>query len=285
MSAVPLAEAAGRRSVLAGEVAKLGAFLRRDALVAWSYRASFVSEWTGLAFQAVIFYLIGRMVDRQTLPVYGGTHAGYMEFASIGIALGAFLQLALSRVAAGIRSEQLMGTLESLMMTPTSPATVQVGTAVYDVLYIPLRTATFLVGVALAFGLHFHADGFLPATIVLLTFIPFAWGLGVVSAAAVTTFKRGHGVAGLVVGAMTVASGAYIPLSVLPHWVRGLTSMNPITLAVEGMRRPLLAGGWDGVAHAVAVLAPTSVLTLAAGIVLFRLALRREHRRGTLGTY
>jgi ABC-2 type transport system permease protein len=274
-----------RSALVAGDLLKLGAFLRRDALVAWSYRASLLSEWFTLGLQAVIFYFVGRMVDPSTLPAYGGSRASYMEFAAVGIALGAFLQLALGRVAQGIRSEQMMGTLESLMMTPTSPATVQVGTVIYDLVYIPIRTAAFLAVVAVAFGLHFHADGFLPALLVLVAFVPFAWGLGVISAAAVTTFKRGHGVAGIVIGALTLVSGAYIPLSVFPHWVERLTGANPITLAVEGMRRPLLAGGWTGVGHAIALLTPVSAITLTVGIGLFRLALRREHRRGTLGTY
>jgi len=267
------------------EIAKLAAFLRRDALVAWSYRTSLLSEWVMLALQAGMFYFVGRIVDPSKLPAYGGSRASYMEFAAVGIALGAFLQLSIGRVANGIRSEQMMGTLESLMMTPTAAATVQVGTVVYDLLYIPLRTTIFLATVGIAFGLRFEPSGFLPAALVLLAFIPFAWGLGVASAAAVATFKRGEGVAGIVVAALTLVSGAYIPLSVFPGWIADATRYNPIALAVTGMRGPLLAGGWTGVPHALALLAPMSAITLATGITLFKLALRREHRRGTLGLY
>jgi ABC-type polysaccharide/polyol phosphate export permease len=267
------------------ELPKLAAFLRRDALVAWSYRASLLSEWAMLGLQAVMFYFVGRMVNVETLPAYGGVRASYLEFAAVGIALGAFLQLSLGRVATGIRSEQMMGTLESLMMTPTAPSTIQAGTVVYDLVYIPVRTAIFLGVVAVAFGLHFEPSGFLPAALVLLAFVPFAWGLGVASAAAVTTFKRGEGVAGILVAALTLVSGAYIPLAVFPHWVMRAATANPITLAVNGMRAPLITGSWTGVAHALVILVPTSAATLAVGIVLFRLALRREHRRGSLGMY
>ena len=95
-----------------------------------------------------------------------------------------------------MQQEQLAGTLESLLMTPTSPATIQVGAVVYDLIYIPIRTAVFLVVIALAFGLDFYASGLLPALVVLVVFIPFVWGLGVASAGATLTFRRAPGSSG-----------------------------------------------------------------------------------------
>ena len=79
-----------------------------------------------------------------------------------------FVQFALDRVAIAVRGEQLMGTLESVLMTPTAPATIQLGSVSFDLLYIPLRTAIFLGGIALAFGLHYDRDGILPALLILL---------------------------------------------------------------------------------------------------------------------
>lgn len=277
--------AARGRSVL-GEVAKLPAFLRRDLLVAWSYRLAFVSEWGGLALQALMFWFVSRMVDPASLPAYGGSSPTYMEFVAVGIAMSAFVQLALSRVGVGLRGEQVQGTLESLLLTPTSPATIQLGTVFYDLLYIPLRTAAFLVAVALAFGLHFDAGGFLPALVVLVSFIPFVWGLGVLNAGFLLTFRSGGGVAGFVVTLLTLFSGAFFPLDLLPGWAETVAELNPIALAIEGMREPLLGGsGWSGVGGTVLVLVPLAVLSLAAGMTAFRLALRRERARGTLGLY
>ena len=42
----------------------------------------------------------------------------------------------------------------------------------------------FLVAVAIGFGLEFNADGLVPALLVLVAFVPFVWGLGLISAAA-----------------------------------------------------------------------------------------------------
>jgi ABC-2 type transport system permease protein len=273
-------------STFAGELRKLPAFVRRDFLVAWSYRLPFITDWIGLAFQALIFYFIGLMVDPSKLPTYGGEQTTYLAFAAVGIAISAFLTLALGRVSAGIQQEQLAGTLESLLMTPTSPATVQLGAVFYDLIYVPLRTAVFLVIIAVAFGLDFHANGVVPALVVLVVFIPFVWGLGVAAAGATLTFRRGSGAVGLVMTVLVLFSGAYYPLDLLPGWIADLAEVNPITIAVDGMREPLLGGtGWEGVGRAVAVLLSLAVASLALGAVAFRSALRRERRRGTLGLY
>jgi ABC-2 type transport system permease protein len=274
-----------RPSGFTDELRKLSAFARRDLLIAWSYRGAFFGEWIGLLTGAATFYFVGLMVDPETLPSYGGTHATYMEFVAAGIALGAFIQLGLGRVGAALRGEQLMGTLESLLMTPTSLSTIQVGSAAYDLIYVPIRTAVFFVVIAVAFGLHFDAAGGGPAALALLLFIPFVWGLGVLSAALTLTFRRGSGAFGLAVSALMVGSGAFFPLDLLPHWVTSVARFNPITLAVEGLRRPLLGGGWDGIWPDALLLTPMSVGTLAIGLFAFRVALRREQRRGTLGLY
>jgi ABC-2 type transport system permease protein len=271
---------------LFGELRKLGAFGRRDLLVAWSYRMSFVTDWVGLAVQIILFGLISKLIDPSKIPAYGGTQATYMQFVVVGIALGVFLQIGLHEVVAGIRQEQLMGTLESLLVTPTAPATIQLGSVVYQLIYIPLRTAIFLIVVSWLFGLHFHASGLAPSALILFVFVGFVWGLGVISAAGILTYRRGAGALALGVGMLTLLSAAYFPLDVLPHWLSVIASANPVTIAIDGMRDSLIGGtGWSDVWPRLAVLAPISAIALLIGVYAFRRALRREQRLGTLGLY
>lgn len=273
-------------TTVAAELRKLPAFVRRDFLVAWSYRLPFVGDWLGLVLQAFMFYFVGLMVDPSKLPTFGGSQVSYLEFVAVGIAMSAFVTLALGRVAAGMQQEQFAGTLESLLMTPTSPATVQLGSVVYDLIYIPIRTGVFLVAIAIAFGLHFDLGGILPSAVVLLAFIPFVWGLGVASAGTTLTFRRGSGFVGLASTVLVLFSGAFYPLELLPDWLASLAEANPITIAVDGMREPILSGtGWDGVGRTVLILLPLSAASLTAGVLVFRAALRRERRQGTLGLY
>jgi ABC-2 type transport system permease protein len=279
-------QARGRLSLFFEETAKLPAFARRDFLIAWSYRFAFVSDALALFLQAFLFYFVGLLVDERKLPEFGGSRVSYMEFVVIGIALAAFLQIGLGRVSAALRREQMIGTLESILVTPTSPSTIQLGSVVYDLIYVPLRTGIFLVLVAVGFGLDFNLAGLPPATLVVLFFVPFVWGLGLISAAGTLTFRGGAAGVGFAITLLTLSSGAYFPLDLLPRWLEALALVNPMAIAIEGMREPLLGTvDWAETFQRLLVLAPMSAVSLAAGLVAFRLALGRERRQGTLGLY
>jgi ABC-2 type transport system permease protein len=270
----------------AAEAKKIPAFLRRDFLVAWSYRLGFFTDVVGLVTQVITFYFLGMLVDPAQLPEYGGTRATYLEFVSIGLAVGMFVLVALSRVATAVRGEQMMGTLESVLVTPTNSSTVQIGSVSFDVLYVPIRTAIFLALIAVTFGLDMSPGGILPAVLVLVALIPFVWGLGVLSAAAIVTFRRGAGIVGIGATLVGLVSGAVFPLALLPGWAQAIGEANPIAIAIDGMREVLLGGeGWSAAVHDALVLAPASIASLAVGLFAFRLALHRERRRGTLGLY
>jgi len=275
-----------RPPIVLEEARKMLAFVRRDFLIAWSYRTAFFSDWLNLAFQIALFYFVGHLVNPALLPSYGGESVTYVEFVAVGIAVTSFMQIGLGRVVTVMRSEQLMGTLESLLLTPTAPTTVQLGSVMYDVLYVPIRTVVFLGLTALVLGAHFDPGGILPAAIVLIAFIPVVWGLGMISAAGIVVFRRGLGVVGLLTVLLTALSSTYFPLDVLPSWLETLARLNPISITLAAARGALLGGsGWSDVFPALRVLVPAAAVAIAFGVYAFRLALRTERRRGTLGLY
>jgi ABC-2 type transport system permease protein len=280
--------AAGRRraaGVLA-ETRKLSAFMRRDVFVMLSYRVAFLSDLVFIGVQAVVFSFLAKMVDPAQLPTYHGKVATYLEFVMIGVVISTVSSLLLQRVATAMRQEQMMGTLEALLTSPTSPATTQVGSIALDLLLIPARMGALLVLVALTFGLDFQVDGVLPGAVVFAAFVPFVWGLGLVAAASTLTFRRGGGLAAAGMSGIALVSGAFFPLALLPGWIQALAAVNPVAIALEGIRESLIGGaGWAEVGPDVLLLIPLSALAVAGGAVAFRAALAREHRHGTLGLY
>lgn len=268
------------------ELRKLLAFARRDFRVALSYRMAFVSDLIGLAGQVVVFYFIGLLVDPSELPTYGGTQVTYLEFAAVGIGIAVLMQFGLQYVSQAIRGEQLMGTLDSLLMTPTAWSTLQVGSVAFELVFLPIRITVFLGAIAVAFGLGFQASGILPTIVLLLAFIPFLWGLGIVSAALVLTFRRGGGMVALGTLALALVSGLYFPTDVLPQGLQQIADHNPVAVATNGIRSALVGGAdWASTTSDLALLVPFAVASLLLGALCFRLALRRELRLGTLGQY
>jgi ABC-2 type transport system permease protein len=272
--------------VFVEELRKVPAFFRRDLLVLFSYRFAFVGDWLNLILQVVIFYFVGRMVDPSNLPVIRGVRVSYMEFVAIGIALTSFVQISLGRVISVIRGEQMMGTLEALVVTPTTLTTLQLGSVAYDLVYIPIRIALFLAFASAVFDVHLVLSGLGPAAGVLMFFIPFVWGLGALGAAGVMTFRRGAGFVGIGLSVLTIASGTYFPVTLLPGWLEWVARHNPITLALHATRLSLLGGaGWEAVVPAIRVLAPVALVSIVIGVFALRAAVRRERRLGTLGLY
>ena len=268
------------------ELRKVPAFLRRDFLLAWSYKVAFFSDILNMVFQLALFYFVGRLVDPSRLPTFHGTRATYVEFVTVGIALSSLLQLGLGRGVASLRDEQLMGTLEPLLMTPTAPITLQLGSLTYDLLYVPIRTVLFLLLAAIVLHAHFAVAGLAPTVAILLVFIPFVWGLGLLSAAAVVVFRRGSSLVGVAAIVLSSGSSAYFPIAVFPGGLRLLAGLNPVTVALDATRTALLGGGGLSTAvPALLALAPIGVISFVGGAAALRLALARERRKGSLGLY
>jgi ABC-2 type transport system permease protein len=273
-------------ATVVAETRKLSAFIRRDVFVMLSYRVAFLSDLVFIGVQAVVFSFLAKMVDPAQLPTYQGKVATYLEFVMIGVVISTVSSLLLQRVATAMRQEQMMGTLEALLTSPTSPATTQVGSIALDLLLIPARMAALLVLVALTFGLDFQLDGVVQAAAVFAAFVPFVWGLGLVAAASTLTFRRGGGLAAAGMSGIALVSGAFFPLALLPGWIQALAAVNPVAIALEGIRESLIGGaGWSALGPDVLLLIPLSGLAVAVGAVAFRAALAREHRHGTLGLY
>jgi ABC-2 type transport system permease protein len=273
-------------AVARAELGKLPAFVRRDLLIALSYRTAFAGDIVFLGAQMVVFAFIARLVDSDALPAYGGAATSYMEFVAIGIVLSLVVGVLLGRVATAIRQEQLQGTLEALLATPAAVSTVQAGSVAFDLLWVPVRMILFLAVITLTFGLDFEAAAVPKVAVLLLAFLPFVWGLGLISAAAILAFRRGGGATALVISVLAIASGAYFPLTLLPGSLEAVGRVNPFAQVLEGMREALLGGaGWEPVAADAAVLVGPSAALLLVGVAAFRLALARERRNGTLGLH
>jgi ABC-2 type transport system permease protein len=273
-------------SVLVAEARKVPAFMRRDLLVMLSYRAAFAGDLFYIAVQAVMFGFVAELIDDSKLPSYGGVPASYFDFVMIGVIITTVCTVLLQRVATAVRQEQMIGTLEALLVTPTSATTVQVGSVAFDLVFVPIRMALLLAAVAITLGLGYELSGVLPSLVLLAGLVPFVWGLGLVTAAAIVTFRRGTGPLGVIMSVLGLASGAFFPLTLLPDWIQRLAEANPVAIVLEGAREALIGGaGWDAVGTNALLLGAVSGLAMLGGVQAFRAALAREHRRGTLGLY
>lgn len=258
-------------------------FLRRDFLMEISYRFGFVLQLLGILFSTTSFYFISQLLTPGAsgfLEQYGGN---YFSFVLIGMAFTGYQSVALNTFSSVIRSGQVSGTLEALLMTPTRLPTILLSSSLWEFLFTTLRVAIYLTMGVLLFGADLQQANVLSALVILGMTVLAMSGIGILSASFIMVLKRGDPVSFMFSSLSTLLGGVYYPISVLPGWLRLAAQFFPLTHALEAMRRALLNGAsladlW----RETAILAGFAVVLLPLSMVAFRQAVRLARRDGSL---
>jgi ABC-2 type transport system permease protein len=268
-------------------VTKLLAFLKRDFQIEASYRVGLVTQLVWVGLSACSYYFLARFVGSALLPgaltAYGGD---YFAFILVGVALDTFHTTFLDAFSRSVRDAQLAGTLETLLTTQTSLSKIVVFSAAYRFVVAFLVVLLYLgVGWSSSAAQDRGVNWLLAAVVLFLAVLVFA-SLGILSASYVIFFKRGSPVPLLLGGLSWLIGGILYPISVLPAPLRTMSSLLPMTHAVEGLRSALLRNaGWGEAWPSVGPLLLFAALLLPASLASFEFATRRARVDGTLGHY
>jgi ABC-2 type transport system permease protein len=110
--------------------------------------------------------------------------------------------------------------------------------------------------------------------------------IGFAAAALVVATQQGGQVPALLAAALTLLSGAFFPLSVLPAWLRALADLSPLTYALRALRASTLPGGGAAeIVHDLAIVAGSAAVLLPLSVLCLTLALRRARATGRLASF
>jgi ABC-2 type transport system permease protein len=267
-------------------MAVAAAFLKRDFSLAISYRLSFLLQFGGIFLSVAVFYFLSQLFGSAVAPqleAYGGD---YFSFVLIGLAFSGYMGLSLSSFAQSIRENQMTGTLEIMLLSPTRLSAILLSSSLWSYVLMTVRFIVYLLLGVLVFGFSLGQANLLAALVVLLLSIASFSGIGIISAAFVMVLKKGDPISWLFGGVSTLLAGVFYPVSVLPDWLEPLSRILPLTYALDAMRLTMLQGyslydiGFD----ILILLGFTLVLTPIA-LVAFRQALRRAKMEGSLIQY
>ncbi len=262
---------------------KLWAFLLRDLQAQVSYRLAFLLQLSGMLFTVLALYFVAKMVDPGTKGLDG---IPPFEWMLVGLAFQFYFSTALYSFSAKIRSEQMLGTLEAMLVSPTPTSVVIFSSAAWDFVYGGLRVALYLGAAVFLFGVRLHANNLLGLGLgIVLTLLSSA-GLGILSASFILYFKRGDPVNFLLSGLTTFFGSVLFPVEQLPEWIRPVSDYLPITWSLRVVRGALLAGEtFSDLEQELLRLAVLTAILLPTGLVCSRFAIRRAKREGTLVQY
>lgn len=186
---------------------------------------------------------MGNAVGGQNAASYFATRTGTTNiviYEILGSAVWMTSWVVVEDVGAGIRDEQIKGTLEQNFLAPVSRFTLLVGLSLTDIV---ITSALFLVvvGVSVAIVIPSSFLTIIPAFLTLLLGLIPLFGIGFLFAGFVVRFKEPYIIIQILNLVFATLTGTYYPVTFLPYWVQLLSGVLPQTYVIEDMRRIVIA--------------------------------------------
>ncbi len=265
---------------------KFSAFLLRDFLEEISYPLAFLWRVGAILFRLVTFYFLARLVEGTALPQltpYGGH---YFPFVMLGLALASFQGVALSAISNNILYGMYTGTLEAMLVTPTSLSTIVFASMFYQFCSALVKIVIYLVFGFWFFGLALGQVNLAATALVLILTLLAHLPLGILAAAFILIFKQGDPVTTILGSVSGLLGGVYFPVAILPGWVQIIARFLPFTYALEGLRQAVLNGrSISQLGHQILILAAFAAVLLPLSLAVFAWAVRQAKRLGTLSQF
>ena len=222
----------------------------------------------GIMYPVLYLVLFGPLLKGAVAQAGAGANA-YNWFVP-----GLLVQVALfgsAFVGFGLIAELRYGVIERMRVTPMSRTAMLLGRSLRDVVLL-LVQALIMIVLSIPFGLELNPAGIL-ATFGVLALIGL--GMAPLSYAAALALKSEDAFAPLVQGVtmpLLLLSGILLPMALAPGWLQFLSSINPLTHAVDAVRA-LFNGQWGDPEIVIGV-----VLAAVIAVVAVRVAARSFSR-------
>jgi len=264
-------------------LAQIKAFVIRDFQLAISYRVAFLVRVLSILIVVTIFYYVSRIFMRRA-ELFSDWQDPLAAWIT-GLAVLSYFMTNFSSLANAIRSEQLQGTLESVLMTPISVPGLILASSTLDFIQATLFSSLYLVFGAVFFGVTYRGSYLLAFLILILTTMVFA-SLGILSASFAMVFKKADPVAVLLGTGTAVFSGVFFPPQLLPGTMQQVSKILPATYGLTAIRGVLIENhGLNEARDPIITLLTFLAVLLPLSLWIFSRAVRRAKREGSLIQY
>ena len=262
---------------------RVRAFVVRDFQLAVSYRLEFFLRILTILFVVTTFYFISK--------IYSGSETPFSQWKNplaawiTGLAVLNYFMTGFSSLANAIRSEQMQGTLESVLLSPLNVATVVTASSAWDFALATFHSSLYLFFGWLFFDVRFQGSFLLALLFLILTTLVLAC-LGILSASFAMVFKRGDPFGVLLGTGAALFSGVLFPTQLLGSGFGVVSRLLPSTYGLDGIRRVLIEGQQlSQVREPLITLVIFLAVLLPFSLWVFGRAVRRAKREGSLIQY
>ena len=264
---------------------KVWALIRSNWLAASSYKMGFLFSFGSLVLSVVPIFFVTRALQTTMAEVIRGQGDQYFAFLVVGLVSLNLVSSTIYALPGALQTSTSTGTLEALLATPTSIASLLAGLSGYDVLFSVARGFLMLLAAGIL-GAHvawLQLGASLPIiALMVLAHLP----IGIITAAMVLAFRTRGPLPQLVMLASSFLGGVYYPTTVIPGWIKSISAFLPLTYGLTSLRAVLLEGrSLVSVWRELLILGGFTVVALLVSAAAFSAALRYARRIGNLAQY
>jgi ABC-2 type transport system permease protein len=282
---------------MAGERQQGGvrAFLRACVVAAWLEYRNLRYYPSNLALAGVqeltavgVWYFTARFLNAGASASVAQYGSNYLAYVVVGVLLNQVCLAALNGPFTTISDAFWDKRLETYRLSIHGIWANLLGRLGWDVGFSLVLQGLALVVLLLIGGLDLRADINVPLVLlVCLLLVAANAGLGIAGASLFFLLEVKSGQDPITWAyryLVMLVSGLYVPLAILPGWVRAIGSILPQTYGLAAVRALVLASADAGlVRDSLVGLLIASALAVTAGYVMLTWALRRAERQGGIG--
>ncbi|MCM8800421.1 MAG: ABC transporter permease [Candidatus Omnitrophica bacterium] len=265
---------------------KIIGFLKKDFLLESSYRFSFFFDIFGILINISIYFFIDRLFEQRLVAHLEEFGVNYFSYVILSSAAFSYIGIGMGSFAERIRSEQVQGTLETILVTPTRTAVLVFSLIIWSLFSATLELFMYITLGIFLFKIDLTHLNILSCIITLLLIIISFSSLGIISASFLIVFKRLNPLSWLIGSLEGLLGGVYFPITVLPGWLQFIARFFPITYAIRAIQLAVYKGYHPmQLSRELGFLFLFSILLLPISIFIFWKSLYRSRKTGTLAHY
>lgn len=251
---------------------KVFALLKKDFLLESSYKLAFIMNIFSVCASLLIYFFIDKLFGSKLNPYLEKFGVNYFSYVLLSMAFFSYIGVGIGSFSARVRFEQLQGTLESLLLTPTKTEIILFSMTIWNIIFATIDILIYFMFGVFLFKINFSNINLVSTfTTIILTIISFS-SLGILSASFILVYKRGNPTAWLISTLEGVVGGVYFPISVLPNYLQILAHCLPITYAITAIQLAVYQG------YSVSQLKTELLFLLIFSLILFPLSIKTFKR-------
>lgn len=265
---------------------KIFALIKKDFLIETSYKLSFFFNIFSVCSTLLIYFFIDKLFGHRMTAHLEEFGVNYFSYVLLSMAFFSYIGVGISSFSNRIRLEQMQGTLETLLLTPTKTIIILISMGLWNLIFATLDVFIYIVLGIFLFKINFSNINILSTLVILLlTIISFS-SLGIISASFVIVFKRGNPIGWIINALEGILGGVYFPITVMPRFLQLLAKFLPITYAVRAIELAVYRGyPLTQLRNEIGFLLIFSLFLVPLSFSSFKYALARSRKQGTLIQY